>query len=159
MRCRKIITSATGLRRRHIIFPNSFLSNSSFFISSFEIQIPQLVYKEVTVTYRCGFYRQCTRSSRRPTFENQRIDRTRSVEECCDGYILNVVCVPFCIQDCGSNGYCLEPEVCGCMDGYEWDADASKCKPICKSGCKNGKCTHPDICDCDGGFRLTLENK
>ncbi|KXJ77512.1 hypothetical protein RP20_CCG007371 [Aedes albopictus] len=63
-----------------------------------------------------------------------------------------------CLAECnncgGGAGYCLEPNVCLCWEGYELRTAGEErtCEPVCDDGCLNGACTGPNQCSCDEGY-------
>lgn len=61
------------------------------------------------------------------------------------------------------NGYCNEPNLCECHDGYRNginETDWNICYPVCNNdlendGCVNGTCVAPNKCECHHGFEPT----
>lgn len=62
------------------------------------------------------------------------------------------VCEAVCSQEC-INGYCLEPDICDCNPGYDFNEDGI-CEPVCIPGCINGICSQPDNCLCLPGYEM-----
>lgn len=59
-------------------------------------------------------------------------------------------CEPDCIGCL--HGTCIEPNLCQCNSGYDWDSERVECVPFCSGSCHNGKCISPERCECDDGF-------
>lgn len=84
------------------------------------------------------------------------------IEYCCDGYVpykaeqsVDFVCLPKC-DNC-NNGFCKEPGVCVCYDGFVKNDD-DECVFTCPISCLNGQCYLDGTCRCDRGFKLS-ENR
>lgn len=127
-------------------------------------QTMQIVLRDVSISYmgRCRYFRCPKYTMVKKTFyEMVPVVRTRTVEECCDGYTPNVwtnLCEAHCDLDCGPKGFCAAPQTCSCIQDYEWDADGRKCNPACREGCSNGNCVEPDVCECLAGYTQTSHN-
>ncbi|KAJ6646222.1 Epidermal growth factor-like protein [Pseudolycoriella hygida] len=94
--------------------------------------------------------------------------------ECHSGYIKDAsevaVCSPVCSLQC-INGYCTEPDVCQCIDGFEIVAKNvgavgncsnctlqwNVCSAICVD-CQNGTCNE-GVCNCSEGYEHDSSNK
>ncbi|KZC13076.1 Multiple epidermal growth factor-like domains protein 11, partial [Dufourea novaeangliae] len=89
-----------------------------------------------------------TRTEMRQRYRKKTESKTRSVNECCEGYQtvpsndeeIGIKCVPFC-ENCLS-GICVSPNVCECSPGYE----GNDCATVCTRGTWGSQCK--EKCDC-----------
>lgn len=89
--------------------------------------------------------------------------RWDTVQVCCPGYrtIIFGFCEPICNEACPAHSFCLEPNKCRCMRGYEHSHHPNKqhqliCRPICQGGCpEHSHCVAHNECECRPGFRDT----
>lgn len=89
--------------------------------------------------------------------------RWDTVQVCCPGYrtIIFGFCEPICLEACPAHSFCLEPNKCRCMRGYEHSHHPNKqhqliCRPICQGGCpEHSHCIAHNECECRPGFRDT----
>ncbi|KAH8400643.1 hypothetical protein KR222_009542, partial [Zaprionus bogoriensis] len=89
--------------------------------------------------------------------------RWDTVQVCCAGYrtIIFGFCEPICVEACPAHSFCLEPNKCRCMRGYEQSHHPNKqhqliCRPVCQGGCpKHSHCVAHNECECRPGFRDT----
>ncbi|ALC39623.1 nimC3 [Drosophila busckii] len=87
--------------------------------------------------------------------------RWDTVQVCCPGYrtIIFGFCEPICVEACPAHSYCVEPNKCHCMRGYEHSHHANKqhqfsCRPICAGGCpEHSHCVYHNECECRPGYK------
>ncbi|XP_023172293.2 uncharacterized protein LOC111600432 [Drosophila hydei] len=87
--------------------------------------------------------------------------RWDTVRMCCTGYrtIIFGFCEPLCTEPCPAHSYCVEPNKCQCMRGYESSHHPNKqhqliCRPICQGGCpEHSHCVGHNECECRPGFK------
>ncbi|EDW57575.1 uncharacterized protein NimC3 [Drosophila virilis] len=87
--------------------------------------------------------------------------RWDTVQICCPGYrtIIFGFCEPICLEACPAHSYCLEPNKCRCLRGYEHSHHPNKqhqliCRPICQGGCpEHSHCVAHNECECRPGFK------
>ncbi|BFF94141.1 uncharacterized protein DMAD_11848 [Drosophila madeirensis] len=87
--------------------------------------------------------------------------RWDNVQVCCPGYrtILFGFCEPICLEACPAYSYCVEPNKCHCMRGYEHSHHPNKqhqliCRPICQGGCpEHSHCVSHNECECRPGYK------
>ncbi|XP_062121007.1 protein kinase C-binding protein NELL1-like [Drosophila sulfurigaster albostrigata] len=87
--------------------------------------------------------------------------RWDTVQICCPGYrtIIFGFCEPICQEPCPPHSYCLEPNKCRCMRGYEHSHHPNQqhqliCRPICHGGCpEHSHCIAHNECECRPGFK------
>lgn len=87
--------------------------------------------------------------------------RWDTVRMCCPGYrtIIFGFCEPICSEACPAHSYCVEPNKCHCMRGYEHSHHPNKqhqliCRPICQGGCpEHSHCIGHNECECRPGFK------
>ncbi|XP_034475617.1 epidermal growth factor-like protein 7 [Drosophila innubila] len=83
------------------------------------------------------------------------------VQMCCPGYrtIIFGFCEPICQDPCPTHSYCLEPNKCRCIRGYEHSHHPNKqhqliCRPICQGGCpEHSYCIAHNECECRPGYK------
>ncbi|XP_068150829.1 uncharacterized protein NimC3 [Drosophila tropicalis] len=94
--------------------------------------------------------------------------RWDTVQVCCPGYrtILFGFCEPICLEACPAHSYCMEPNKCRCMRGYEHSYHHQhshqhqhknhefNCRPICHGGCpEHSQCIAHNECECRAGYK------
>lgn len=65
---------------------------------------------------------------------------------------MNGTCQPYCNTPCSELEYCVEPNKCVCIFGY--NLKGGECIPQCSS-CKSEACIAPDVCKCKEGYRFS----
>ncbi|XP_070065296.1 uncharacterized protein NimA isoform X2 [Drosophila virilis] len=120
------------------------------------VQVPELQPVRVrTSTWcleippRCSSYK----TEMREMMKVQRVNKTRTVRFCCQGYEGNLSdshasCRPICRGGCG-RGNCLMPDICSCEEGYTGKHCTQRCDHDrwgleCKNQCK---CQNDAVCD------------
>ncbi|XP_030377136.1 uncharacterized protein LOC115626026 [Scaptodrosophila lebanonensis] len=87
--------------------------------------------------------------------------RWDTVQVCCPGYrtIIFGFCEPICTEPCPTHSYCVEPNKCHCLRGYEQSHHANRqhqliCRPICLGGCpEHSHCVAHNECECRVGYK------
>ncbi|KAG7190331.1 hypothetical protein KM043_006446 [Ampulex compressa] len=109
-----------------------------------------------------------SRTEMRQRYRIKTETKTRTVKECCEGYVMVPLwnesekngCVPIC-ENCHA-GVCISPNECQCDSGYRGADCASECLPgswgvKCEQSCNCGEavtCNHVDgSCNCPRGLR------
>ncbi|EDW11899.2 uncharacterized protein Dmoj_GI12658, isoform A [Drosophila mojavensis] len=98
---------------------------------------------------RCPSYK----TEMREVMKVQRLNKTRTVRFCCQGYEGNLSdsqasCRPICRGGCG-RGNCLMPDICSCEEGYTGKHCTQRCDHDrwgldCKNPCQ---CQNDAVCD------------
>ena len=109
-------------------------------------------YQETKMEWCPGFPPRCRKTVIKFNHVNKTevLEKTQSIQECCDGYKENENrCVPHCQNSC-VHGTCMSPNTCKCDSGYGG--------PFCDISCPPGRfgknCKKK--CDCTNGAECDL---